>query len=111
MEMQALAEENKALKTDKTLEFKKLEVDVYNAETQRIRALSDHEVDANEMEMGAIQQIIDGSKTLDEHDIRRDENERKHELGIEQLKVKQSTPAVKSTSSSGTKSQPRKANG
>lgn len=111
--------ENKELKADKTIDFKKLEIDAYNAETQRIRALSDHEVDANEMEMNAIGMILDGSKALDEHDMRRDEfeqtqenqridNERQAKLA--ELKIK-STPAAKSTSSNGNKSQPRKANG
>lgn len=80
MELQALAAENQQLKADKTIEFKKLEIDSYNAETQRIRALSDHEVDKTKMNMDAIKTIIDGSKTLDEHDIRREENEFKREL-------------------------------
>lgn len=121
MEMQTLQEENKALKADKTIDFKKLEIDSYNAETQRIRALSDNEVDATKMEQDAIQQILDGSKNLDEHDMRREEfdqkredqnedNARQHELAQQTLKMK-STPQAKSTSSPRTKSQPRKANG
>lgn len=106
LEMQALAEENKSLKADKTIDFKKLEIDSYNAETQRIRALSDHEVDANQMEQDAIRTIIDGSKALDEHDMKREDSDRNHELSKEQLKVKQtSTPAPKSSASGGTKSQ------
>jgi hypothetical protein len=46
MEMQALAQENQQLKIDKEIDLKKLVIDVYNAETQRIRALSDNQVDA-----------------------------------------------------------------
>lgn len=98
MQLQMLSKENELLKTDKTIEFKKLEVDVYNAETQRIRALSDHEVDANQMEMDAIKTIIEGSKTLDEHDIKREQGERDHE-------VKKSTLATKSASGSKSTSQ------
>lgn len=121
LELQTLAEENKALKADKTIDFKKLEIDSYNAETQRIRALSDHEVDANQMEMTAIKNILDGSAKLDEQDMRREEfeqttanqredNERQHKLAEKSLQMK-STPAAKSTSSPRTKSQLRKANG
>jgi hypothetical protein len=59
-----LETENKELKADKTLQFKKLEIDAYNAETQRIRALSDHEVDGNATEMAAIKTILDGSAQM-----------------------------------------------
>jgi len=108
--MMELEAENKELKADKTIDFKKLEIDSYNAETARIKALSDHEVDANEMEFKAIQAIIDGSAKLDEQDIRRDEfeqntinqredNARQHDLAEKSLKMK-STPTAKSTSSS-----------
>lgn len=120
-ELQKLQMENQSLKQDKTIDFKKLEVDAYNAETQRIRALSDHEVDANEMEMGAIQMILDGSTKLDEHDMARDEkeanhaagredSERKDKLAREQLKAK-STATSQSPSSGRTKSQSKKASG
>lgn len=124
MELQALQEENKKLKADKTVDFKKLEIDAYNAETQRIRALSDNEVDGNAMEMNAIQMILDGSRSLDEHDMKREDAEhnramqiKQHEdsqaLAREQMKFKNtSTPAAKSTSGTGTKSQTkRSANG
>lgn len=58
MEFQTLQQEHEALKTDKTLEVKKLEVDWYNAETQRIRALSDHEVDNTKLNMDGIEAIL-----------------------------------------------------
>lgn len=51
-EVQKLQQENVKIKQDR-------ELDWYNAETQRIRALSDNEVDGNQMEMTAIQSIID----------------------------------------------------
>lgn len=122
MQLQMLSQENQQLKTDKTLEFKKLEIDSYNAETQRIRALSDNEVDGNQMEMDAIKMILDSSTKLDEHDMRREEFDRNDEnqrnqfeesqkLSREQMKQK-STPNGKSSSANGSKSQPkRSANG
>jgi len=101
-QVQKLTFENQQLKLatkDKTLDR---EVDVYNAETQRIRALSDHEVDANEMEMNAIKMIIDGSKSLDEMDLKKADLGEKNDIA----RNKPSTPAGKSTSSpAGSKSQ------
>lgn len=111
MELEA---ENKELKADKTLDFKKLEIDSYNAETQRIRALSDHEVDANAMEMGAIQAILDGSKELDRMDMERDKFEvsetNKRELTEKQLDQK-STPQAPSSSGQRTSRNQGKASG
>ena len=115
MELQATMEENKSLKADKTLEFKKLEIDGYNAETQRIRALSDHEVDANNMEQNAIKMIIDGSKTIDEMDLRQDQFDRseanKQDQFDKSLASKTSTTSTPSQSSGGSKSQRGQANG
>jgi vacuolar-type H+-ATPase subunit I/STV1 len=119
MQMQALQQENEQLKTDKTIEFEKLEVDKYNAQTQRIKALSDHEVDMNQMEQDAIKTILDGSVKLDEMELKKDDIEAKHELAgkkqesdaalrAEQAKAKMaapSTPKAKSTPTSGNKSQ------
>lgn len=80
-QMQQLIQELQLKVTTLELEAKndadKHQVDVYNAETQRIRALSDHEVDANQMEMDAIKTIIDGSKAIDELDIKRESLEAK----------------------------------
>lgn len=120
-QLQRLQVENTTLKMEAKNDAEKLEIDRYKAETDRIKALSDHEVDANDMEMSAIKMILDGSAKLDEQDIRREEfemtqenqridNERQHQLAEKQLSMK-STTAAKSTSSSGNKSQPRKANG
>lgn len=121
-QLQQLQQENLMLKVEKKSADADRAVDKYNAETQRIRALSDHEVDGNQMEMDAIQMILDGSKSLDELDIRREEfeqkrqdqredNERQHELAEKTLKMK-STPTASSSSSGGSKSQSRKrANG
>lgn len=64
MQLQVLGQENEQLKTDRTIDFEKLKVDAYNAETQRIRALSDHEVDNNQIELSAIDSILKASEKL-----------------------------------------------
>lgn len=120
-ELQKLQMENQQLKADKTIDFQKLKIDEYNAETQRIRALSDNMVDGNQMEMNAIKMILDGSKQLDEHDMQREhfdrtqedkmrQFEKTQELSREQAALK-STPSASSTSGGGNKSQSSSANG
>jgi hypothetical protein len=79
MEMQALAQENQQLKLDKELEFKKLVIDVYNAETQRIRALSDNQVDAELSERADIQAILDNGLKLHGAELAQNGQEHKHE--------------------------------
>jgi hypothetical protein len=86
-QLQRLTLENEGLKLDMKNKEDKNRVDIYNAESTRIKALSDHEVDANQMEMDAIKMIIDGSKALDDQDIQR-----------EAMDIKKNTP-----SSAGTK--------
>lgn len=100
MQLQQLSMENQELKQDKTIDFKKLEIDSYNAETNRIKALSDHEVDQTKVSLDAIKTIVDGSKTVDEHDIRRTE-----------IETRNSTPSGQGSSTAGNKSQPKKSNG
>ena len=75
MAMQALVQENQQLKMDKEIDLKKLIIDVYNAETQRIRALSDNMVDGNEIELKAIQSIVDGGLKLTKADVEVDAHE------------------------------------
>lgn len=98
-EFQKLQLENETLKLEKKDNERKLEIEAYNAETLRIRALGDHEVDNTKMEKEAIQAILDNARSLDDLDIKR-----------EQLK-KTSTPQAKSTSGAGNKSQHGSANG
>lgn len=104
MQLQQLAMENQELKTDKTVDFKKLEIDAYNAETNRIKALSDHEVDAQDQSMKAIGMILQGSKDLDDHDMRREEFDRNEERDRDKTEkdyeIKKSTVAAKSAPSS-----------
>lgn len=99
-EMQKLQMENATLKLEVKNKADKIPIDLYNAETQRIRALSDHEVDANEMEMEAIRLILDGSKTVDEHDIKRDELDRNERLQKSTLATKQAQASSKAKSQS-----------
>ena len=62
--IQMLQHENQLLKEDKEIDLKKLIVDVYNAETQRIRALSDNMVDGNNVELQGIKNILDTGLSL-----------------------------------------------
>jgi len=64
MAMAALQQENETLKTDRDIDYKKLMLDLYNAETQRIRALSDNEVDGNNIELEGIKTILDSGLKL-----------------------------------------------
>jgi len=61
MEVHALLQENQQLKADKTIDFMKVQVESYNAETKRIAALSDNAVDANSLELQGIKHILDHS--------------------------------------------------
>lgn len=70
LEMAAMMQENEQLKIDRDLEYKKLNIDLYNAETLRIRALSDNEVDGNEIQLKAIEKIVDAGFKLKESDIK-----------------------------------------
>lgn len=64
--------ELKELKADKT-------IDMYNAQTQRIRALSDNMVDGNKLELDAIAQILDASIKLEQTDLQRQQLEQQGE--------------------------------
>lgn len=62
MELQTTMQELQTLKMDRTIE-------AYNAETQRIRALSDNMVDATTLEQDAIKSILDHSIKLEQNSI------------------------------------------
>ena len=109
--MMELDSENKSLKADKTIDFKKLEIDAYNAETQRIRALSDNEVDGNQLELDAIGKILEGSKKLDEHDMQRVESDRSHEREMKKLDIQASPPTPQSATGGGRSAQSGSASG
>lgn len=81
MELQAVAMELQQLKMDKEIEAKKLLIDVYKAETERIRALSDHEVDQNSMSMEAIKTIIDAENKAGDREIKAESLKKKESAG------------------------------
>jgi len=99
-EFAKLQQENATMKADTSLQEKKLEIDIYNAETQRIRALSDNEVDGNKMEQDAIQAIIDASTKVDEHDLRREELEGRQAIEEKKLSSKPTPGKAQSSGSS-----------
>jgi hypothetical protein len=103
-DLQKLQQENFMLKVQLKDKSVANEIDVYDAETQRIRALSDHEVDANEMEMRAIEMILEGSKTLDDHDMRREEGDRQERLHNSTLAAQKEQARSKAKSQSGSSS-------
>ncbi len=69
--LQQLQQENTQLKLDKTIEFKKLEIQSYEAETKRIGALNQDQGKETPSDQGALDKLLDGAKTIDEHDIQR----------------------------------------
>jgi Phage P22-like portal protein len=91
-QLQQLQQENQQLKTDKTLEFKKLEIQSYDAETKRISALNQDRGTESPDDMAALSKILDGAQKLDEHDIQRAQLEHSivmdhAKLGLEKTKV------------------------
>lgn len=69
--IQQLQMENTALKQDKTIDFKKLEIESYNAETKRIAALNQDKGTEGPDDLEALKVVLDNAKTIDEHDIQR----------------------------------------
>lgn len=106
-----LQQENAAMKADHSLQERKLVIDQYNAETQRIRALSDNEVDGNQLELTAISHILEGSKELDRHDIQRELNAAQHDREMQKIAITKSTPPSKSNAAGGTSRNKSNANG
>ncbi len=87
MAMQALMQENQQLKVDKEIDLKKLIIDVYNAETQRIRALSDNQVDAELSERNDIQAILEGGLKLTKADMEIDAHEHGKQMSERQQQM------------------------
>lgn len=73
-EMQQALQQLQAQNMELTQQLKdkqaELQIDAYNAETQRIRALSDNQVDATETNYKGIKMILDGAAKVDELDLR-----------------------------------------
>lgn len=104
-QLQQLQMENQEMKMDRTIEMMKIEQAKYDGETQRIRALSDNEVDDTKLNMEGIKMILDASAKVDDIDQRREATEA-------QERMSKSSLAAKSASSSKSSTQPkRSANG
>lgn len=83
---------------DKTEENK---IGAYNAITQRIRALSDHEVDANKVEQDYMKMLLDGASKVDDLEMREAMSAEDREIKKSTLAAKQSAPSSGSTSQQG----------
>lgn len=70
MALQQLQAQNMELNQNLKDKQAELQIDAYNAETQRIRALSDNQVDATETNFKGIKMILDGAAKVDELDLR-----------------------------------------
>lgn len=99
MEMQAAMQELQAKLEEYEREIKDKTVDqqiaLYNAETQRIRALSDNEVDATELNMKGIETILKYSNEVDHQELKAAIAERQTEARMT------SKPAGTTSASSG----------
>lgn len=131
--LQQLQQENQQLKMDKTIDFKKLEIESYNAETKRIQALNQDQGKETPADYTALESLLEGAKTVDEHDIQRGQLEHSivmdhAKLGLERdklavsaqqaqnqhevaMKQASTRPAPTAKPSGSNKSQSRKANG
>ena len=93
-ELQKLQQENTSLKNDKTIDFKKLEIQSYEAETKRMAALNQDKGTESPDDLEALKMVLENAKTLDEHDIQRAQLEHSiakdhmdHNLKTQQLRV------------------------
>lgn len=93
MQLQQLAAENQEMKMKENNKERELLIDAYNARTQRIRALSDHEVDNNKLEMDALKTILDGSAKLDDMEMRAAALESDHNIKKSALTAKAEAPS------------------
>ena len=85
-QLQQLQMENQQLKMDKTIEFKKLEIQSYDAETKRIAALNqDRGTETEPDQMALAQLLATSSAKLDEHDIQRAQLEHEVVMGHAKL--------------------------
>lgn len=98
-QLQKLQMENQEHKLKEKDKSESLRIEAYNAITQRIRALSDHEVDADSNEREYIKMLMDGAKTVDDMEMRQIISESDMDIKRSTLAAKQSSPG------SGTSSQ------
>ncbi len=58
MEMQALVKENEMLKTDKSMEARKLDIEAFNAETKRLDVIASNQLSATQLGIKAVTDAI-----------------------------------------------------
>ncbi len=85
--IQQLQMENQQLKMDKTLEFKKLEIQSYDAETKRITALNQDRGTEGPNDLEALKTILNGATKLDEHDIQRAQLQHQARMNAHQIEM------------------------
>lgn len=90
--LQQLQMENQALKQDKTIDFKKLEIESYNAETRRIAALNQDQGKEGPDDLEALKLVLDNAAKIDEHDIQR--AQLNHSMGMDHLAHSQKQQAM-----------------
>lgn len=94
-QLQQLQMENVSLKQDKTIDFKKLEIESYNAATKRIAALNQDRGMETQIEMDAIEHLIKGAQTVDEHEIQR--QQLSHSMNMDHMQHSQRERQMEST--------------
>ena len=97
-QLQKLEMENQEHKLKEKDKSEELRIDAYNAITQRIRALSDHEVDADANEREYIKMLMDGAKTVDDIEMRQIIAESDHDIKRSTLTTKSGLPGSENTS-------------
>jgi Phage P22-like portal protein len=85
MAIQQLQQENTQLKLDKTLEFKKLEIQSYEATTKRISALNQDQGKETPPDMTALTTLLENADKIDERDIQRAQLE--HSIVMDHAKL------------------------
>lgn len=99
-QLQELQMQNQVLEMEKHNKERELDIKEKLATAQMVRALSDNEVDANDMEMSALKLVLENAAKVDDLDIRREATEA-------QERMHKSTLAAKGPPGSGSTSQPK----
>lgn len=94
-EFQKMQQENQQLQLALKDKTEANAINWYNAETQRIRALSDNEVDGNQMEMDAIDKILNHGHKIDDRDHAAEQADLNRQLEDRKMKAAASRPAPK----------------
>lgn len=97
-QLEQLMIENQEYKIKDKDRAEELRIDAYNAITQRMRALSDHEADINEHEQSYMKMLIDGADKIDDREMREIMAGQELELKKSTMAAKQSTPGGQQTS-------------